>query len=121
MRFNKATITICPNFFLITMPPKIEKTGYWYRNFEYEIEKERGFDFQEDLFQPFKLKFDLSETARVIISTEKQNISDVETFEKNEIERRENLIKTADAKDDFKKQLVLAADQFIVSRGKAKR
>ena len=25
-----------------------------------EIERERGFDFHEDLFQPFALKFDLS-------------------------------------------------------------
>lgn len=109
-----------PQLFLSHNAVEIEKTGYWYRNFEYEIEKERGFDFSEDLFQPFKLKFDLSETASVIVSTEKQVISDVETFEKSEIERRENLIKDAGAKDDFAKQLVIAADQFIVSRGEGK-
>ena len=44
----------------------VERTGYWYRDFEYAIEKERGFDFRENLFQPFALKFDLSEAARVI-------------------------------------------------------
>ncbi|MET0751817.1 MAG: amylo-alpha-1,6-glucosidase [Pyrinomonadaceae bacterium] len=98
----------------------VEKTGFWYRNFEYAIEKERGFDFREDLFQPFALKFDLDDTAIVISSTEKQNASDAEKLEKSEIKRRKNLIKTAGAKDDFTKQLVLAADQFIVSRGEGK-
>ena len=98
----------------------IEKQGFWYRNFEYEIEKQRGFDFLEDLYQPFSLKFDLNEIANIIVSTDLQKISEVLNFEKNEIERRENLVKTAGAKDDFTKQLVLAADQFIVSRGTGK-
>ena len=53
----------------------------------------------------------------MIASTESQNISDVEKLEKTEIKRRENLCKIAEAKDDFTKQLVLAADQYIVKRG----
>ncbi|MEJ7863067.1 MAG: amylo-alpha-1,6-glucosidase [Pyrinomonadaceae bacterium] len=97
-----------------------KKTGVWYRNFEYAIEKERGFDFSEDLFQPFALQFDMSEPAIVITSTEPQKISDAQSFENKEIERREKLIEIAGAKDDFNKQLVLAADQFIVSRGAGK-
>jgi predicted glycogen debranching enzyme len=106
-----------PALFFAHSGGKIETTGFWYRNFEYAIEKERGFDFCEDLFQPFALKFDLSEPAIVIASTEKQNAFDAEKFEKAEIERRAGLIETAGAQDDFTKQLVLAADQFIVSRG----
>ena len=98
----------------------VENTNVWYRNFEYAIEKERGFDFSEDLFQPFALKFDLSEAAIVIASTDRENYTVAETFEINEIERRENLIEQAGVKDDFTKQLVLAADQFIVSRGAGK-
>ncbi|MDQ3712319.1 MAG: amylo-alpha-1,6-glucosidase [Acidobacteriota bacterium] len=98
----------------------IENTNVWYRNFDYAIEKERGFDFSEDLFQPFALKFDLSETAIVIASTETHNYTDAEIFEKKEIERREMLVKDASAEDDFTKQLVLAADQFVVSRGAGK-
>jgi predicted glycogen debranching enzyme len=109
-----------PELFINHNAAEVEKTGYWYRNFEYEIEKQRGFDFSEDLFQPFKLKFDFNDTAIVIVSTEKQNISGVEKIEKGEIERRENLIKDAGADDDFARQLVLAADQFIVSRGDGK-
>jgi predicted glycogen debranching enzyme len=98
----------------------VEKTGFWHRNFEYAIERERGFDFREDLFQPFALTFDLSGAATIIVSTEKQNASDAEKFQKSEIERRENLIETAGANDDFTNQLALAADQFIVSRGDGK-
>lgn len=98
----------------------VEKTGAWYKNFEYAIEKERGFDFSEDLFQPFSMKFDLSETAIVIASLDQQSISEAENFERREIERRESLIKQADAEDDFTRQLVVAADQFVVSRGAGK-
>ena len=99
---------------------EFKKTGVWYRNFEYEIEKERGFDFHEDLFQPFVLKFDLSETANVIVSTEKHEIESVKNLEAEEMRRRENLIETANAKDEFEKQMVIAADQFIVSRSDGK-
>ncbi|MBI3949349.1 MAG: glycogen debranching enzyme N-terminal domain-containing protein [Acidobacteria bacterium] len=39
---------------------ELDATGYWHRNFEYAIERERGLDFVEDLFSPFALKFDSS-------------------------------------------------------------
>ena len=109
-----------PGLFFAHNAETIETSGVWYRNFEYAIEKERGFDFREDLFQPFVLKFDLQNSATVIVSTEKQNFTDAEKFEKQEIERREDLIVRAAASDDFRAQLVLAADQFIVSRGAGK-
>jgi hypothetical protein len=38
------------------------------------------FDWSEDLFQPFALKFDLSDTATVIASTDKQNFADAAKF-----------------------------------------
>lgn len=98
----------------------VENTGVWYRNFEYAIEKERGFDFSEDLFQPFALKFDLSDAAVVVASLDEQTVGDVDAFEESEITRRAALVETANAADDFTKQLVLAADQFIVSRGAGK-
>jgi predicted glycogen debranching enzyme len=112
--------TEMPALYFAYNAQKVENTGVWYQNFECAIERERGFDFREDLFQPFSLKFDLSESAIVIASTENKSISDAQDFEQNEIERRECLIKTADVEDDLAKQLVLAADQFIVSRGAGK-
>lgn len=106
-----------PALYLTHNAQSVENTGFWYRNFEYAIEKERGFDFTEDLFQPFSLNFDLTEDVIVIASTEPQQLSDVLSFRLTEIARREALIMQAEAKDDFTKQLVLAADQFIVKRG----
>jgi predicted glycogen debranching enzyme len=97
-----------------------EKTSHWYRDFEYAIEKERGFDFRENLFQPFALRFDLSQKANVIASTQIDEAYKIGQLEAAELARREELIVRADAKDDFEAQLVLAADQFIVSRGAGK-
>ncbi len=107
-----------PELFFNHNAAEITETGHWYRNFEYEIEKDRGFDFREDLFQPFTLKFDLSNAAAIVVaSTEQTNFGKATEFEKAEIARRDDLIQIAGAKDDFTKQLVLAADQFIVKRG----
>lgn len=97
---------------------EVERTGYWYRNFEYAIEKERGFDFREDLFQPFEVSFDLGNAGSIVVSTESGiSASEAAGLERSEIKRRKALVKRASAKSAFAKQLVLAADQFIVKRG----
>jgi len=96
---------------------EVAKTCYWYRNFEYAIEQERGFDFHEDLFQPFSFAFDLCAPADLIISTDEIDITEADKLERSEIRRRDALIAKANAKNDLTKQLTLAADQFIVSRG----
>ncbi|HEX9930564.1 MAG TPA: amylo-alpha-1,6-glucosidase [Pyrinomonadaceae bacterium] len=97
---------------------KVEKTGFWYRNFEYERERERGFDFRENLFQPFVLRFEVEneKAVSVIASTEIRDAADAEKIKQAEIERRTDLIEISGYKDEFLQQLVLAADQFIVSR-----
>ena len=107
-----------PNIYFGHNGTSIERTGYWYRNFELAIEEERGFDHSEDLFQPFVLKFDLNTTADLIISTEQIEIKTADKFERTEILRRTKLVEASNANDDFTRQLVLAADQFIVRRGK---
>jgi predicted glycogen debranching enzyme len=111
-----ANIFDAPLFFGQTTA-EFDATGYWYRNFELEIEKERGFDHQQDLFQPFELTFDLSKPASMIISTEPHVADAADRFEKDEIKRRKSLVKRRRAKSDLEKQLVLAADQFVVKRG----
>ena len=40
---------------------QIEVNGFWYRNFQYAIEQERGLDFAEDLFSPCAFTFDLTQ------------------------------------------------------------
>ncbi len=98
----------------------VEKTGNWYRSFEYAIEQERGFDFRENLFQPCLLRFDLSQPAVIAASAIRKQIGDVERLEKAEIDRRRALIESSGVESEFGKQLVLAADQFIVDRGEGK-
>jgi predicted glycogen debranching enzyme len=74
-----------------SMPPiffrhdatRIEKTGYWYRNFEYAIEHERGFDYREDLFQPFTFEFDDIRSASLIVSNEIVTNADVSKLERD--------------------------------------
>jgi predicted glycogen debranching enzyme len=92
-------------------------TGHWYRNFEYELERERGFDHHEDLHQPFVLKFELQEQATVVVSTEELPVKDADALIASEMRRRERLVSISDASDTDVQQLVLAADQFIVARG----
>ncbi len=106
-----------PPLYFASNAGRVEDTGFWYRNFEYAIEKERGFDFREDLYQPFALQFDLAEDAYIIASIEPQELSNALSFRMTEIARRETLIGQAGAESDFAKQLALAADQFIVKRG----
>src|SRR5215469_2987371 len=49
-----------PSLYLANDAVEIESTGHWYRHFEYDAERERGLDFQEDLFNPCLLRFDLN-------------------------------------------------------------
>src|SRR5438309_1826022 len=48
-----------PSLYLAHNSLDLRKTGDWYRNFEYDAERERGLDFSEDLFNPLVLRFDL--------------------------------------------------------------
>jgi predicted glycogen debranching enzyme len=68
----------------------------WYRNFQYEREKERGLDFVEDLFQPFTLVFELKTQATVMASTEKHHVAEAAARRVAETERRKNNWSEAD-------------------------
>jgi predicted glycogen debranching enzyme len=96
---------------------EILETGYWYRDFEYSIERERGFDYHEDLYQPFAFLFEGERTASVVISTGDLADFDPVKLEKAEVRRRKGLVRQARAKNEFARQLTLAADQFVVARG----
>lgn len=109
-----------PPLYLAHNALAIEHTGHWYRNFEYAIERERGFDDHEDLFQPFSLSFDLKDEAVIIASTEPRTASKAGEMRRAEIERRADLVVRSEADDESLWPLVLAADQFIVDRGEGK-
>src|SRR5581483_12103411 len=49
-----------PSLHLAHNAAAVSKSEDWYRNFEYDAERERGLDFFEDLFNPSVLMFHLS-------------------------------------------------------------
>jgi len=97
-------------------------TGTWYRNFEYDAERERGLDFQEDLFNPLVLRFDLRvrKQASVIASTERRDVARATEYRQAESARRRNAAIASPVDDDFAQMLAAAAEQYIVSRGEQK-
>ena len=111
-----------PSLYLAHNAAVLEKTGNWYRNFEYDGEKDRGLDFSEDLFSPLVLRFDLPSHSHafVIASTEKRDVSQIATYRKNEIARRQAAANSSPVKDDFTRFLAAAADQYIVGRSAEK-
>ncbi|MGA8309936.1 MAG: glycogen debranching enzyme N-terminal domain-containing protein, partial [Terriglobales bacterium] len=79
-----------PTLYLAHNAVELQKTGDWYRNFEYDVERERGLDFTEDLFNHFVLRFDLlaSAQASMIASTEHRDVARVVQYRQAEIKRR---------------------------------
>jgi predicted glycogen debranching enzyme len=98
---------------------KVQPQGYWYKNFFYRVEKERGLDFEEDLFNPFMLafKFSMDRSAIVIASTEPMDIEQAGEFRQAELQRREQLALSSPVNDPLVRALTTAADQFLVRRG----
>ena len=94
-------------------------TGEWYRSFEYERERERGFDFQEDLYKPFEIVFDLSarSTATLIASTGRHAASDAHGLREKELSRRAALPALAPSGGAAVRALRRASDRFLVARG----
>ncbi len=107
-----------PRLYLAHDGAQVAPCGDWYRNFEYDAERERGLEYREDLFNPMVLTFDLSgrrETA-VVASLEPQKAAMAPVYERSERERRARLVVDVEPADDFTRKLCRAADQFIVRR-----
>jgi len=107
-----------PKLYFAHNADELAITGYWYRNFEYRVERDRGLDFTEDLFNHFALKFDLNQdaAAAVIASTEPHAAVEADKLRQAETDRRERLL-TSVGGDELIRTLTLAADQYIVARG----
>lgn len=98
----------------------IDDLGVWYRDFAYAVEKERGFDFTEDVFAPCTFGFDLAKPAVVIASTKEHRFEDAAELEQAEVKRREQVVAAAKPKDEIDELIALASDQVIVARGTGK-
>src|SRR5215469_10503048 len=111
-----------PSLHLAHNAAELKQTGDWYRNFEYDAERERGLDYSEDLFNPLALRFDfrIRRQASIIASTEERDVAKVIEYRQSEMTRRRNAKVSCPIEDDFAQTLAAAADQYIVSRGDQK-
>lgn len=115
-----------PRMYLAHDAVSVASAGYWYKNFEYQAERDRGLDFQEDLFNPCVLHFKLGSSAgsaTVIASLEPHWVEDASELRAKEATRRAAITGAPARKGpraEHAKALSLlrmAADQFIVARG----
>lgn len=89
----------------------------WYYNFEYEKEKYRGLDFQEDARSIGQLKLSLEpgEKAYLAFTTEESMTSgNPGAWKAEEIERQQALRQNIE--DPFLQDLAVSGDQFLVRR-----
>lgn len=107
-----------PELFISIPGATFNAESNWYYNFEYAVEQYRGLDFQEDLFShgKFNLTLHKGSTIGIIISTEDPGGKNALTLLDNEVKRRKKLIDSFP--NDNLRMLALAADQFIVKRGR---
>jgi len=98
---------------------ELKMAGLWYRNFQYDYERERGLDFSEDLFNPLVFRFDLRprHPASIIASIERRNAAQASGYRQNEIARRQRIVSSPRINDPFFQTLAAAADQYIVNAG----
>ena len=101
---------------------RVDASGDWYRSFEYAVERARGLDFREDLYQPFTLHFDVGAAGRatVVAGTELRRAADADALVRAERERRAALLADVPQGDLLQRTLVAAADQYVVRRGAGK-
>jgi predicted glycogen debranching enzyme len=111
-----------PSLHLAHNATELQETGDWYRNFEYDAERERGLDFSEDLFNPFVLCFNLRlrRQASVIASAEQRDVTQTAEYRRAEITRRRKALVASPIEDSFAQSLAAASDQYLVSRGDEK-
>lgn len=100
----------------------------FYRNMFYKIEAERGLEAYEDHYMPGAYIVDIPRNTEKIIEfvaevNNKENFlekADASGIIRGEIVRYEKLCKMASARNETEKELIIAADNFVVTRGKRK-
>jgi len=129
---QQGTATICPypglprlHFAHNAASPDstgLDPSGFWFYNFEYDRERERGLDWLEDLFSPLMLRFELrhGSPATIIATTEHHRAGEAPQLRELEIQRRGRIARASPIEDPFAIVLTQAADQFIVARGDQK-
>ncbi|MBK8501532.1 MAG: glycogen debranching enzyme family protein [Saprospiraceae bacterium] len=94
------------------------ETRFWIKNFQYNKEQQRGLDYEEDAYSLGKFTYLLrpGEKAHLVFSLDSKILEkDPGVLQSDEIKRLKKLGNTT-TKDQFLKDLQIAADQFIVTR-----
>jgi predicted glycogen debranching enzyme len=114
--FHNQPFEGAPDIFISVPGSAYQPANNWYYHFNYLQEKYRGLDYEEDLFNHgmFTVQMKDGDSLNIIISTENPTGKNPEVLFETEKNRKLSLIKTVTG--DFLRQLVLAADQFVVKR-----
>ncbi|MFC0771967.1 amylo-alpha-1,6-glucosidase [Terrimonas alba] len=119
--FNNGLLHVMPdgktNLYLQLSGSVYQHSPRWFNHFQYSVEQYRGLDYTEDLFNHGILSVSLQQgdSVSIIVSTENPTDRNADEMMEKEKQRRELLL-TNQPHDETIKQLVLAADQFIVRR-----
>ena len=105
-----------PHIYISVPGSTYQSVNKWLYKFNYNMEKYRGLDFEEDLFNHgiFNVQLQDGDILKIIISTENPAGKNPDSL--FEIERVRKLSLLNGIQDNLMKQLTLAADQFIVKR-----
>jgi predicted glycogen debranching enzyme len=119
--FKNQPYDSAPNIFISVPNSTYKHHPAWFFKFNYAVEKYRGLDFEEDLFNHGTIRVELKEGSKlgIIISTEDPSNKNAEDFFERERERKLQLINRSANQPinlSITQQLILAADQFIVKR-----
>jgi predicted glycogen debranching enzyme len=108
-----------PSLYIAHDADEVRESAEWYRNFEFERERERGLDYREDLFHPCTLIGNLRgrTSMNLIASTEVRAVQAAGGLRDAERERRARVAEAAPGDRPFVQMLARAADQFLVRRG----
>jgi len=112
-----------PEMFVLVPGADFQANPQWWYRFEYELDRRRGFDFQEDLWTPgiFSRELAAGDRLGVVLSTEDPRGRDAFALFEKERRRREKILKVLPAEDGLARSLALAADSFIVRKGANQR
>ena len=108
-----------PTLYLAHDGAVIEKAGFWYRNLEYDAERERGLDFNEDLYDPFVMRLELTpgSSRAVVATTANRTAQEAPALRRAELQRRCEVVRKGAGRTALAVSLTAAADQYIVDRG----
>ncbi len=96
----------------------IAETFFWYRGLEYDLDRERGFEYSEDLFSPLSFSWDLSARpeATLVATLGGRPAADAPALAATE-EKRRRRVEGAGSDRRILRLLRSAADRFVVKRG----